>query len=159
MLYLKSSAPVRLRIGAAPAELLGTSGTFPTLFAGGEDFDVTVDGTVVATTFTSGAQSAAQVAAQINQAAIGAGLAFLPAFVQTNGQLGLRGSATGSQGSLVITDPNATIGFASASSATGEGEDVNVSGLLLTQFDPSQAPERIQVSGSALIEVLAAGAA
>jgi hypothetical protein len=41
----------------------------------------------------------------------------------------------------------------------GEGSDVDVNGLFMTQFNSSGAPTRIQVSGSAQIEVLAAGSA
>jgi hypothetical protein len=158
--YVKTTAPVMLRIGAAPAELAGASGAFPTGFVGGETFAFTVDGVAVATTFTSGAQSALQVATQINQAAVGAGLAFLPASVQTNGQLMLRGLKTGSQGSVDITTANATVGYPSASGfAEGEGQDIPVSGLFLNQFDQLTAPERIQISGVASVEVLLAGSA
>jgi hypothetical protein len=159
LVYVKASNAVRLRIGAAPAELLGAAGTFPTGFVGGESLDFTVDGVAVAVTFTSGAQSAAQVAAQINQAAIGAGLSYLPASVQTNGQLALRGARTGAQGTLLVTDANATIGFPDEADVSGEGADVPVSGIFLAQFDTLAAPERIQISGIATVEVLLAGTA
>lgn len=160
LLAIKSSAKVVLRIGAGPAELLGSGGTFPTLFAGGETFAFTVDSTPVPVAFLVGDQTAAQVASRINQAAIAAGATFLPAFVQTNGQVGLRGVATGSSGLVDITTANATVGFASAAAlAEGEGNDLTVNGLALMQFDPSSPPERIQISGSANIEVLAAGLA
>lgn len=160
LLIVRTTAPVVLRVGAAPAELLGVSGSFPTSFAGGETFAVTVDGVAVAATFTSGDQSAAQVAARVNQAAIAAGLTFLPVSVQTNGQLRIRGLKTGVDGSLDITTANATIGFPSAAAeAIGGGVDQDVNGLLVQQFPSSAAPTRIQISGSAQVEVLAAGTA
>lgn len=160
LLIVKSTGAVRLRIGAAPAELLGAAGTFPTGFAGGETFAFIVDSVAVAVVFTSGAQSVLQVATQINQAALGAGLDFLPAFAQTNGQLGLRGEKTGKQGSLDITTARAAIGFPSAAAESeGEGEDQDVSGLLLQQFPNNDMPTRIQISGNAQVEVLAAGTA
>lgn len=160
LLVVKASAPVVLRIGAAAAELLGSGGTFPTLFAGGETFAFTVDGLAVAVTFTAGAQTAQQVVNQINAAAALAGLAFLPAFLQSNGQVGLRGVATGAAGSVDITTANATIGFASASAlAEGAGQDLDVQGILLLQFPANDAPERIQISGTAQVEILVAGLA
>lgn len=156
--YVRTSAAVKLRIGAAPAVRSGSGGTFPTSFAGGETWAATIDGVAVAVTFTSGAQSAAQVATQINQAAIGAGLTFLPATVASNGQLAISGQKTGSQGSVVVTTGNATIGLATGTT-TGSGQDVAVNGLFLNQFDPLTAPERIQISGVAAVEVLLAGTA
>ncbi len=163
LLALKTSAKVMLRIGAAPAELLGSGGTFPTLFSGGQTFAFDVDSVSVPVVFQAGDQTAAQVVSRINQAAIAAGLTFLPAFVQTNGQVGLRGTRTGLTGFVDVTTANATVGFPSsvapAGYASGEGSDVLVNGLTLMQFDPSSPPERIQISGSAQIEVLAAGLA
>ncbi len=160
LLSVKSSAPVVLRIGAGAAELAGASGTFPTGFVGGETFSVAVDGVSVPVVFTSAAQSALQVALQVNQAALAAGLAYLPMSVSSNGQLKLAGSKTGVQGSLDILTANAAIGFASAAAeSVGAGEDLRVNGLALLQFDASDAPERIQISGSAQVEVLAAGSA
>lgn len=160
LLALKTTAKVVLRLGAEVAELLGSGGTFPTGFAGGETFAFTVDGVAVAVTFTNGAQSAQQVANQINAAAALAGLAFLPASVQSSGQLALRGQKTGVAGSVAVTTANATIGYPSNTALdTGAGQDVPVNGLFITQFDPSTGPTRIQISGSAQIEVLAAGSA
>ena len=156
LLFVKATQPVVVRIGAEPAELLGSAGIFPTGFAGGETFTFKVDGVTVATTFTAGAQTAAQVAVQINQAAVAAGLAFLPAFVQTNGQLGLRGSATGKDGSIQVTVARATIGYPSLVTVAGQGSDVTARTLLL-EFDSNDPPGRIQISGNARVEVLAAG--
>lgn len=160
LLFAKSNAPIRLRIGAAEAEVAGSGAVFPHVFAGGEILAFDVDGVSVSTTFTSGSKSAAVVALAINQAALAAGLLFLPASVGSDGQLRLRGAKTGIQGSVDITTPLAAVGYASAAAlALGEGEDINVNGLYLSQFSSSAAPERIQVSGSAQIEVLVAGTA
>jgi hypothetical protein len=160
LLFVKSNAPIRLRIGADAAELAGAGAVFPHVFAGGETFAFDVDGVSVPVSFTAGSKTAAVVAQVINQAAIGAGLSFLPASVGTDGQLRLRGLKTGSQGSVDITTALAAIGYASADAeALGEGSDVDVNGLFMTQFNTSGAPTRIQVSGSAQIEVLAAGSA
>lgn len=158
-LFVKSTSLVMLRIGAEGATKAGSGGTFPTSFSGGEVFAATIDGVAVATTFTSGAQTAVQVASQINQAAIAAGFAYLPASVGTDGQLRLTGAKTGDHGSVVVTTANATIGFAAVSTTYGKGKDLAVRGLALVQFDPSDAPARVQISGSAQIEVLAAGEA
>lgn len=160
LLLVKSSQPIVLRIGADVAELLGTGGTFPTGFSGGQTFGFTVDALAVAVTFTAGAQTAQQVVNQINAAAALAGATSLPAFLQSNGQVGLRGVATGDAGLVDITSANATVGFASAAAeAHGAGSDLPVQGIALLQFPQSSPPERIQISGTAQIEILAAGLA
>jgi hypothetical protein len=160
LLMVKGSSPFRLRLGADVAKLVGTGGTFPTSFAGSETFAFEADGVLVSVVFTSGAQTAAQVALQINQAALAAGLDYLPASVLTSGQLQLAGKATGVQGSIDITTANATIGFASATAlAVGAGADVDSQGLFLNQFESSSAPARVQISGNVSIEVFAAGMA
>jgi hypothetical protein len=160
LLALKSSAPVVLRIGAGEAVLLGSGGIFPTGFAGGELFAFVVDSVAVNVTFQSGDQSASQVAVRVNQAAVAAGLSFLPMTLQTNGQLKIAGQKTGVAGFVDIVTANAAIGFPSAAAyVEGGGKDQRVSGLLLQQFDPSVPPARIQISGTAQIEVLAAGTA
>lgn len=160
LLALKTNAPVVLRIGADEAELLGSGGTFPTLFAGGETFAFSVDGHAVAVTFQAGDQTAQQCINRINAAAALAGLTFLPAFLQSNGQVGLRGAATGAAGVVDITTANATVGFPSAAAlAEGAGADLPVQGVVLLQFPANDPPARIQISGSAQIEILAGGLA
>lgn len=159
LLVVRGQSPYRLRIGADVSRLAGASGTFPTSFGGGETFAFTVDGVAVSVTFQAGDQTAAQVASRVNQAAIAAGLDFLTMSVATSGQLALAGKATGVQGSLAITTPNATIGFAAASTSVGSGADVDSQGLFVNQFDQSTAPSRVQISGNVQVEVLAAGVA
>lgn len=158
LLVLKASSPVVLRIGAAVAQLVGSGGTFPTGFSGGETFSFKADGVLVAVTFQSGDQSAAQVASRINQAAVAAGLSYLPATVLSSGQLQLQGVLTGSQGSVEVTVTRSAIGFPTALKVLGAGSDLTVRTAIL-EFDPttSTPPARVQVSGVARVEVLAAG--
>ena len=156
-LYLKTSNPLIVRVGAAPATQLGSGGVFPTGFTGGEIFVAKFDGVNVAVTFTAGAQTAQQVANQVNAAGALAGLAFAVASVATTGQILLTGALTGPLGSIVVTTPNAVIGFAATGTTVGGGVDTYINGVYMVQFDKSNAPSLIQVSGSAGIEVLAAG--
>ncbi len=157
LLSLKSSAPVRLRIGAAPAQIAGAAGVFPATTINTLHLIATIDGVVVDTTFVGGSLSALQVAAQINQAAIAAGLSFLPASVAASGQLLLSGQRTGIDGALAITTGQAAIGLPTAATPVkGAGVDLDVRGSFLVQFaDPGQG--RIQISGNAKVEILAAG--
>lgn len=160
LLYLLTKAPMKLRVGAAPAALVGSAAAFPVTLAGGETFTPVVDGVAVPVTFTSGAKTAAQIATAINQAAVGAGLTTLPASVDVSGQVRIAGTKTGDQGAIAVTTALASIGFASTSAAAkGAGSDLSVNGLALLQFDEASAPTRIQISGSGMVEVLAAGAA
>lgn len=157
-LQVKSSSPVTLRIGAAAAVVTGVGGTFPTGFAGGETLDLSIDGTVVNVVFTAAASSASDVAVEINQAAVAAGLSFLPAAV-VNGQIQITGTATGSDGSVSVTGGTGagTLGLTGLSD-TGDGADVPVDGMFLAQFGrDASAPQRVQVSGTASLEIVAAG--
>lgn len=155
LLYLKSTAPIVARIGAAPAELTGVGGVFPANLDT-QAFAFTIDAVPVAFAFVGNGLTAAQVALQINQQALADGLNRVIASV-VGGQLVLTGEATGAAAKIEITTGIAAIGFATGASASGEGADVPVNGLLLMQFNQQDAPERIQVSGTAQIEVLVAG--
>lgn len=159
LLVVKTQTVMRLRIGGAAATLLGSGASFPTGFSGGESLTFEADGVEVDATFTAAAQSAVQVAQEINQAAIGAGLTYLPATVDATGQLRLSGRLTGSEGTLEITGALAALGFASPVLVVGAGSDVDVNGAFLAQFDSSAAPARVQISGNGRVEVLAAGMA
>ena len=159
LLYLKSNAPMVVRVGAGPAVLTGTSGVFPTGFVGGETFNVTIDGVPVAVTFLVGDQTAAQVVARINAAAALAGLATPRATVLSSGQIQITGILTGPQGTLAVTSGTGAtqIGFAGTPSAVGTGADVQIYGTLLLEFNASTAPARVQVSGVGSLKILAAG--
>ncbi|CAB4154893.1 hypothetical protein UFOVP650_45 [uncultured Caudovirales phage] len=157
LLYVSAKAPMLLRVGATVATLLGSGGTFPVTLAGGEVFAFTADGVAVSTTFASGAKTAAAIVTAINQAAVGAGLAFFPASVDSGGQVRLSGSKTGKDGTVVITTALAAIGFAAVASAVGGGADLSINGTQLLQFAADGAPTRVQVSGHGWIEVLAGG--
>lgn len=160
-LYMKTNSPLAVRVGAEPAELLGSGATFPTGFVGAETFTAQLDAFAAFTaTFTSGDQSAAQVAARINAAAILAGYTFQPASVDTSGQLKLRGVATGAEGSIAVTGGTAksALGFGSDDEAVGSGEDLQIWGSLTVEFNKTLAPERIQVKGTASqVTLVAAG--
>jgi hypothetical protein len=158
-LYVAAKAPMLLRIGATVATLLGSGVSFPVTLAGGEVFAFTVDGVAVSTTFSSGSKTAAAIVTAINQAAVGAGLSFFPASVDTLGQVRLSGLKTGKDGSVVITTALAAIGFAAVASAVGGGADLSVNGTQLLQFAEDGAPTRVQISGHGWVEVLAGGAA
>jgi hypothetical protein len=159
LLYLLTKTAMRLRIGAAEASLLGNGASWPVVFAGTETFAPVVDGVTVPVAFTAATRTAAQTATAINQAAVGAGLGFLPASVDpVTGQLRISGRQTGTQGTVTIATALAAIGFGSTSAvAVGSGSDLDVNGLQVLTFEGSTAPTRIQISGQGQIEVLAAG--
>lgn len=158
LLYLKSNNALIVRIGAGPAIITGVGGTFPTLFAGSETLNLTLDGVPFVTTFTAGDQTAAQCAARINAAAALAGIATPRAIVTSSGQLQISGILTGEDGSLAVTGGSgaATLGLTGLT-AVGTGADVRINGTLLLEFDQQAAPARVQVSGNATLRLLAAG--
>jgi hypothetical protein len=160
MLYVKTRGPLILRVGAAAARILGSGGTFPTGFAGGETLNVDIDGTSVPVVFAVGDQSAAAVVARINAAAALVGLPTPRASVHANGQVQIDGVLTGPQGSVEVTGGTgaATLGL-SGSEAVGSGSDFRINGLALLQFDKAAPPSRVQVSGSGTLELVAAGRA
>ncbi|MEE9532842.1 MAG: hypothetical protein V3W06_00355 [Acidimicrobiia bacterium] len=159
-LFVDSGASeVELLIGADVAKLVGVGGTFPTTFSGGETFAFTADGVAVPVTFTVAAQSAQNCVDEINQAAIVAGLLYLPASVAASGQIQLQGLLTGDLGSIVVTTINAILGFPTLNqTVAGAGEKVRSQGIFMNQFPTSQALTRVQISGSAAVSVMVAGA-
>lgn len=159
-LMLQTNAEIIARINAAAATLLGVGGVFPTTFVGAETFNFTVDGTAIAVIFTAAAQAAQDVVNEINAAAALLGLTAMPARVDTSGQIALTGVLTGTAGTVVVTGGTgaATIGFPATPSAVGGGDDVRVQGLAMIEFPRfPNAPTRIQLSGVAQVEILAAG--
>ena len=160
LLYVFAQSAVTLRIDAAPAVLTSTGVTLP--LAGGETLLVDFDGVSVAVTF-SAAATLQTVVNEINAAAALAGLGFLPASINAAGQLQLSGVLTADQGSVDVTGGTgqAALGFAAAvnDSAIGGGHDIEVNGLCLLEFGKTASIERVQISGTALIDVLAAGTA
>jgi hypothetical protein len=159
-LFLRSTAAITLRVGAGPAVLTGSGGTFPTSFAGGETLDLTIDGVSFTATFDAADQTAAQAAARINAAAALAGLATPRASVLSSGQLQIDSVLTGAEGGAAVTGGTgaATLGFAGTPSAVGTGADVPVQGTFLCEFPRTDdAPSRVQVSGVASVSVVAGG--
>lgn len=157
-LYLKSDSPISLRLNAAAAVLLGSGGTFPTGFVGGETLTFTLDGTPVSVAFLAGDQTAAQVAARINAACALVGLATPRASVASSGQVQIAGVLTGAAGTVVITGGTGAATLGLAGSAVGSGADVPVWGTYLSEFRPyPDAVTRVQVSGQANLTIVAAG--
>jgi hypothetical protein len=163
-LYMRSDAPILVRIGAAEPVLTGSAGTFPTLFAGGETLNLNFNGVAVSVAFLVTDQTAVQCAARINAACALAGLATPRASVLTTGQIQILGLGTGAASTLDVTGGTgaATLGFAGTPSDTGEGADVPLHGTLLIEFPQAGTtspppPSRVQVSGVAGIQIVAAG--
>lgn len=163
-LFVRTSAPMRIRIGADEPLLAGTGATFPTGFAGGETLllsfvDPENGTTAVTTTFDAADQTAAACAARINAACALAGLATPRATVASSGQLEVRGLGTGVDASVAVTGGTgaSVLGFAGTPSAQGAGSDVDVQGLFINEFPRSVSPARVQVSGVGSISVVAGG--
>ena len=158
LLYVRTSAAMRLRIGAAAAVLASTGATLP--LAGGETLITVVDGQAPVTTTFTAATTAQQVANEINAAAALLGQAAI-ASVNAAGAVVLTGALTGAQGSGEVAGGSgqAALGFAAGTndSAAGAGEDVDVQGLFLSEFGRNAAPTRVQISGVGNVEVFAAG--
>lgn len=163
-LMLRSDAAIMARIGAAEPELTGSGGVFPTLFAGGETLLLSFNGAAVTVTFLVGDQTAAQCVARINAACALAGLATPRASVLTTGQIEIVGIGTGAESTLAVTGGTGAtaLGFAGTPDDIGEGADVPVNGLYLSEFPQAGTtnpapPGRVQLSGVAGVTIVAAG--
>lgn len=164
-LYVKSSADIVLRIGAAPATMLATGGTYPTGFVGAETFEFAIDGTTVSVVFEAADQTVTDVINRINAAVALAGLPTPAAYLDTaTGQVAIDSYLTGEDGSVVI-EPDAviefnsgvaTIGFTVGDAVVGLGSDVQVKGLFMSEFTAGTV-SRVEISGSANVSILAAG--
>jgi len=165
-LYIKSDNSIIVRLYAVPASALATSGTYPTGFVGGETLITTIDGVAVTTTFTNGAQTLDQVVNEINASMALNGIAS-PRAVASNGQLLINGVSTAvgasGDGQLSFAGTGAAqLGMDAGSSPTitdAQGQDVAKAGLYLDEFPSSGslAPTAVQISGTATIDVVAAG--
>jgi len=165
VLFMRSSADVTLRLYALPASAQAVAGTFPTAFAGGETLITTIDGVAVTTTFDVADQSAAQCAARINAAFALAGYVSPLASV-VNGQIKIIGVATkvgaAGVGELSFAGTGAaTLGLSAGANPTiaqAQGQDTDVSGLYLAEYPVSSgAPTKVQISGSATVDIVAGG--
>lgn len=133
-IWIESDGDLELTIGGIPgtvATLLGSGGSFPTGFAGGEAFSFRVDGTLVAGTFLDADESLQQVVNRLNAAAMLAGLGFVP-FEVVSGQIRLSGNLATSVGKVEVVTANATIGFPALTSDNG------------TDASGSAAPQQIR---------------
>lgn len=155
--YAVTSTPMMLRIGAAPARLLGVAGVFPTLFAGGETLNLLIDTVPVAVVFDVIDQTAAQCAARINAACAFAGLP-TPLCSVVGGQIQIAGVLTGPQGTVVVSSGTGAATLGLSGSAVGAGADVPLYGPFLAKFGVyPNVPARIQVSGAGGLSIVAAG--
>ncbi len=114
-------------IAAAAAQVTGTAGTYPTLFAGGESVSFTVDGApAFVVTFSAADQTLTDVISRINLAA---GYTFAS---NSAGQLRLTGSIEGTSGSIVRANvsgtPLATFGITAGTTA-GTGNVANLASV------------------------------
>lgn len=166
-LYVRSSTEVILRLYALPASALASAGAFPTGFVGGETLLATIDGVLTTVTFDVADQTAAQVAARINAALALAGYA-TPLASVVNGQIKVLGVATkrsGNEGTLSFAGTGASqLGLDAGSNPTiveAQGQDVAINGLFMSEFPSSgdNTLTKIQISGSATVDIITAGRA
>lgn len=164
-LFVRSSADATLRLYALPASALAVSGSFPTGFVGGETLLTTIDGVLVTTTFDVADQSAAQCVARINAAFALAGLT-TPLASVVSGQIQVLGVETkvgaAGVGELSFAGTGAAqLGLDSGSSPTitqAQGQDTLISGLYMAEYPVSSgAPTKVQISGSATVDMVAGG--
>ena len=158
ILLQTNGGPLKVRVGAAVASV-PTAGTFPTGFVGAETLLATIDGlATITTTFLVGDQAAADVANRIN-AAFSLGGQAPPASVNaTTGQVDIKSTKTGADGSVVINSGTGLVALGLvAGTTTGAGADIDVEGIWLQQFPTTLAPARIQFKGTAQYNILAAG--
>lgn len=161
LLYIKSSAPVTVRINAIAAIAVGVGGTYPTGFGGGETLITTIDGTVVTTTFDVADQTLVQVINRVNSSMALAGIA-TPRADSSGGQLRITGVETavdGTEGILSFAGTGAaTLGYTTPTTTDALGKDVPLYGAGLFEFERApNAPTKVQAYGDATIDIVAAG--
>lgn len=133
-IWIESSGDLEVVIGGIPGTvgtLLGSGGTFPTAFAGGEAFSFRIDGTAVTGTFLDADETLQQVVNRLNSTAMLAGLDFVP-FKIEGGQIRVSGKLATSVGEVEVLVANATIGFPATTSDNG------------TDASGSAAPQQIR---------------
>ncbi len=156
LLALRTSGPVKVRLGGQPARVT-TSSVFPLVALAGAELDFGVDGIPVGVVFETGDDTPVEVARRINAAAALVGVPFQPAYV-ASGQVVIEGQKTGSLGTLTdFHGAAAALLGLMVPDQVGEGAELAVDGLVLLQFQRTQGVQRIEVCGSASVSVLAAG--
>lgn len=157
-LYVKSTGRIQLMIGAEAATLLGSGANFPGLPT--LSTTLVVDGASVPVTFEAGEDTVTEAVNRINASAALVGLA--PIATAEGGQIRLTSPTLGSSSSLTVpNDATATaMGFDGGATDTGAGSVIDVEGLLVYQPPRSpNAPTKIQASGQANLDIIAAGRA
>jgi len=122
LIYIEADAEINVWFGgvaATAAAVLGVGGTYPTTFAGGETFIITVDGVAITVTFTVAAQLIADTVNEVNAAAALLGIA--PIAFNVAGQLQIKSTTTGVLSTVLIGagTGNATLGHTSTTLSTG----------------------------------------
>lgn len=120
-------------IAAAPAQVTGVAGVYPTLFAGGEAISIAVDhAAAVTVTFTAGDQTLTDVINRIN-GVFGYALAS-----NSGGQLRLTGQIQGTFGQIVTANvsgtPLATLGMGTGATTNGTGNVANLAAVTATEI-------------------------
>lgn len=158
-----SKQDVAVRLNGAAATLIGSAAAFGTL-VNGDSFTINTDqGGVIVVTFETGDITGAKAAARIN-ALVGAIVATIDA---TSGQLRLTGTKTGGQdafaksfqyGSIVLGAGAALAKLGLAVGTTyGAGDDRVISGRLLEEPSTTRTVSKIELSGSASLNMVVAG--
>ena len=158
LLIQATGGTIDARLYAALA-VVPTAGTFPTGFSGGETLLLSIDGGVTVTsTFDVADQSNAQVANRINAAYAIAGLPGPAVVNATSGQVDISSIKTGADGSVNIVSGTALAALGlSAGVTAGTGSETSIASLFLQDFPVSNAPSRIQLKGTAQINIMVAG--
>lgn len=149
LVYLEGDAEFKVVFGggvATAGQLLASGGTYPTIFAGGETFNIKIDGVAVAVVFDVADQTLVQVLARINYFA--ALLSITPVAFNSGGEVLLRSPTTGDSSSVEVVSGSAlaTLGF-SASEGEGVNADPGTSNLSVSRpADPSGASAAVGVA-------------
>jgi hypothetical protein len=154
LLYLNTDLGVVLRLGGAVPSLESSGVAFPVTLGAPATLAFTVDGAAVSVSLPAATYSAQDIVNRVNSAAALVGFAFQPGTLNAEtGKPVISGSKTGIDKSVVIT--TGAVGFTTGQSSLGAGADVKVQGIFMSQF--STPYTRIEISGTARVDVLAAG--
>ena len=104
-----------------PATVIGSGGSFPTGFSGGETLIMDIDGQSTTTTFTVGAQTIGQVIAEIVAQLSVDGI--VASVVDEGGEIRITGAVASSEGEIVIRNNGTAQGTLGLSGLSDAGED------------------------------------
>lgn len=162
LLYLFTSTAMEVRWGGSVPELTGSQIFASVIFAGGEVFTFSVEGTSVPVTFTAGTRTLAQIRDVLNAQAVAAGVQFMPVSLDASGtRLVIRGTTRAVAASVAVTAALAAIGFGATASDVGADPELHeVSGIYLHQWPRMRgAAPNFQIRGTGDFVLLVAGTA